>query len=372
MSKKILYVITKASWGGATRYVYDLAVAAQKEGYDVAVAYGSTGVLASRLQKANVRTIEIKSLERDIRIWKDASVYRDLLRIFKEEKPAIVHLNSAKAGGIGALAARIARVPHIIFTAHGWAFNEIRPWWQRGIIRILSALTVSLAHTTICVSEAIKRDIDWLPFNKNKFVVIHNGIECAKLLPRADAREALLPTHKEKMWVGMLSELHPTKRIIDAIFAMSTLVKKHPETILIVLGEGDERARLEKAIRALDLSNHVFLIGFISDGPSYMSAFDIFLHASCSEALGYAILEAGCAGLPVVATNVGGIPEIIENDVNGILIHPEHSGEIVSALQKLIDSPDVGATLGNVLKAKVSREFSEKLTFSKTLKLYHG
>ena len=151
-TRKILYVITKASWGGATRYVSDLAIAAKKKGHDVTVAYGSPGALSGRMRDVGIRTIAIESLSRDIKVGKDILVLRELVRLFNREQPDIVHLNSAKAGGLGAFAARIAGVPRIVFTAHGWAFNEDRPQWQKMLIRLLSGITVTLAHPTLRVS----------------------------------------------------------------------------------------------------------------------------------------------------------------------------------------------------------------------------
>ena len=126
--KKILYVITKSNWGGAQSYVYTLATAAKDAGADVAVAFGgtggagaTTGRLELELQKVGIRTVFVKSFMRDISFFKEFRVLGELVRIFKTERPDIVHLNSSKAGGIGALAARLAGVGRIVFTSHGLA-----------------------------------------------------------------------------------------------------------------------------------------------------------------------------------------------------------------------------------------------------------
>src|SRR3989338_454048 len=119
---RILYVITKANWGGAQRYVYDLATAAKEAGHEVAVAVGGTGILTKRLQEASIRTIELPLRQRRtflLDLFTFGSLF-SLIRVFRAERPDVVHLNSAKAGGLGGLAARLAGVPRIIFTAHGW------------------------------------------------------------------------------------------------------------------------------------------------------------------------------------------------------------------------------------------------------------
>jgi len=215
MATRILYVITKANWGGAQRYVYDLAVAARDAGHEVAVAYGEAGILSTNLTGAGIRTILVPELGRDVSLSKDLIVYRKLKNLFKHENPDVVHINSAKAGGLGALAARTAGIKKIIFTAHGWAFNEARPLWQKILIWKLSGLTVLLSDKTICVSEAVKRDIQYFPFIRRKLVVIKNGIACTTQMSRDEARQTILPGHQNNYRIGMVSELHVTKRVSD-------------------------------------------------------------------------------------------------------------------------------------------------------------
>jgi glycosyltransferase involved in cell wall biosynthesis len=370
--EKILYVITKANWGGAQRYVYDLATAARDAGHEVAVVVGGKGPLTEKLVAANIRVLPLELKQRRTFIG-DLITFGSLfslIRIFRTEHPDIVHANSAKAGGLGGLAARITGVPRIIFTAHGWEFNAPRTILSKVGIRFFSWLTLLLAHQTIAVSEAVRRDVCLWPSVHRRIVVLHNGIECATLLPREDARAALAQHTVGKYWVGMLSELNPTKRIEDAIRAFSLLVPTHPEAILVVLGEGRERGALEDLIRELHLQNHISLVGFRGDAPSLLKAFDLFVHSSSSEALGYAILEAGCAGLPVVGTRVGGIPEIILDDVHGLLVPPRDPKALASAMESLMRDPQRAAELGARLHARVQNAFSKQQMIETTFALY--
>lgn len=372
MATQILYVITKASWGGAQKYVYDLAVASRDEGYDVAVVVGGKGPLTEKLVVEGIRIIPL-GLRQSRTFLGDIITFGSLfslIRIFREEHPDIVHVNSAKAGGLGSLAARIAGVPRIIFTAHGWEFNAPRNILSKIGIRFFSWLTMLLAHRTIAVSEAIRHDVQWWPFISRRIVVVHNGIDCQPMLPRADARAALAPHSVGKYWIGMISELNPTKRVADALTAFSLIVPKHPEAILIVLGEGRERPVLEDLIRDLHLRNNVSIIGFHNNAASLLQAFDLFLHTSQSEALGYVILEAGCAALPVVATRVGGIPEIIPDDAHGLLVPPCNPGAIVEAIESFMQDPQNAAELGARLHARVQNSFSKQGMVAETLALY--
>ncbi|NQV93114.1 glycosyltransferase, partial [Candidatus Kaiserbacteria bacterium] len=140
--KKILFIITKSNFGGAQRYVYDIARSLSPDAFDVVVAFGGEGLLKDKLAHAKIRTVPIEDLERDINIFNEIDVFFQLLKLYRVEKPDIVHLNSSKIGGIGALAGRIAQVPLIIFTAHGWAFNEERSWGARKIIAFLYWITL--------------------------------------------------------------------------------------------------------------------------------------------------------------------------------------------------------------------------------------
>lgn len=367
---KVLYAITKANWGGAQRYVFDLAVAAKERGYAVTVAYGEPGALVERLAEAGIETVSVPTLGRDISIRKDFAAIGDLARFIRTVHPDVIHLNSSKAGFIGALAARQARVPRIIFTAHGWAFNEDRPAWQRAAFALIHGMSVFLSTATICVSSATRRDMDWLPFSGKKLRVIRNGITCQTLVKRNEARARLLPDHTGGTVIGMISELHPTKRIEDAIEAMALLGKTHPEARLIVLGEGEQRSALERLIHERGLETNVTLAGFVPDASSYLSAFDIFVHASRSEALAYVVLEAGCASLPVVATQVGGVPEIITDGENGLLVPKYRPDLMAAAISSLIEDPERAAQFATVLHAKVTSDFSKEQMIEKTFALY--
>lgn len=372
MTIRILYVITKANWGGAQRYVYDLAISARDAGNEVAVAVGGTGILTEKLRSASIRVIELPLRQERIFLLDllTFSPLFSLVHLFRTEHPDVVHVNSAKAGGLGTLAARLVHVPRIIFTAHGWEFNAPRSHLSKIGIRFFSWLTILLSHATICVSDAIRRDIAWMPWVGRKLVVIHNGVACEPLLPRDEARRILCPHTTLSCWIGMLSELHPTKRIDDAIRAFAYIVPRHPNTGLFIISEGEERKKLENLVRDLHLGGSVVLLGFIQDAPQYFSAFDMFVHASQSEALSLAVLEAGCASLPVVATSVGGIPEIIPNDNYGLLVRPRDPKELAAAIESIMRDPRRAAELGENLHTRVRHSFSKRKMVSDTLALY--
>lgn len=378
--KKILYIITKSNWGGAQRYVYDLATNIPHDQYDTAVALGGNGELAQKLGVAGVRVINIPSLKRNISLLSETAVFFSLLKLLVNERPDIIHVNSSKIGGLGAFVGRLVFIPHIIFTAHGWAFNEERSWLSRKLITLLHWLTIIFTHKTIVVSKALKHDIDHLPFMRGKLVVIQNGIVPHSYIPRQEAREKLIealpPQAKDKArnWktpcVGTIAELHKSKGLSYALQAWARVLEKHPGAQYFIISEGEERARLERQIKELGLEDSVFLLGFVRDAAIYLKAFDAFLLPSITEALGFVLLEAGGAGLPTIASRVGGIPEVITDKQTGILFEPRNVNQIASAINHILDNPNEGKRLGEMLHKHVRDAFSLEQMLSKTLRAY--
>lgn len=384
---KILLVITKSNFGGAQRYVYDLATSLPHENFEVVVVFGEGGELEEKLKTAGIRTIKINSLQRDVNFLKDFSVLFELIKIFKTEKPAVVHLNSSKIGGVGALAGRLSGVHKIIFTAHGWAFNEKRSLPSKTIIAFIQWLTVVLCHKTIAVSQKTADQILKFPFiNSKKIKVIYNGVGTINFLEKENAREAVCKgAVKYTKWIGTISELHKNKGLDIAIDAFASVSKTHTDTAFVIIGAGEEKENLNKQINELGLTDRVFLAGFITDAKNYLKAFDIFTLTSRTEALPYAISEAGLANLPVIASAVGGIPEIIPSSEYGILIptqkisgktagkektEKETSQKIAEAIETLLNQPEQAKNLGQNLNNRITSNFSVTKMHQETFDLY--
>lgn len=372
---KVLLVITKSNFGGAQRYVYDLAVGLPHEKFDVAVVVGETGRLVDMLSNKKVRVISIPSLARDINPFKEIKSFFTLWSILRKEKPDVVHLNSAKASGMGALSARLTGIPKIIFTAHGWAFNENRPYIQRIIIKFLSWFTVMLSHETIAVSDAIKNDTKNWPLVGKKITVIKNGIIEPDFFDKETALKNLfdragITLPASALIIGTVAELHKNKGLQYAIEAFSKISSKKQDVYYFILGDGEEKERLNALVEHYNLQGRVFLLGFVEDAPRFLKAFDIFLLPSITEALGLAILEAGAAGLPVIASNVGGIPEIITNEETGVLVPSRNTEAIYMAINCLTESPALRKLLGEALHSKVVQRFSFERSLEETFMLY--
>ncbi len=372
---KILFVITKSNFGGAQKYVFDLATGLSRNEFEVAVILGGKGILTDNLRNANIRTIGVPTLLRDVSPIKDIKSFFVLWKLFRDEQPDVVHLNSAKVSGLGALAARFAGVSKIIFTAHGWAFNEERSTPERLVIKFLSWITVLLSHKTIAVSEAVKNDTRKWPFVREKIITIKNGINESELSPRILAREHLFaqagaPISHDAFVIGTIAELHKNKGLSYAIEAFAKLSKENPTLYYFILGEGEGKESLSSLLSLYGLQGRVFLFGFVKDAARFLPAFDLFLLPSVKEGLPYVLLEAGLARLPVIATKIGGIPEIIENKKTGLLVPPREPDAILESIKLLKNDSNLAKHFGESLRERVLTEFSLGRTIRDTMVLY--
>lgn len=316
MRKKILYVITKSNWGGAQRYVYDLATNLPRDRFDVVVALGrrddsdaSYGVLDVNLAEKGIRRIPVESFRRDISFSLEFSALRELMEIFKKEKQEsdlVVHLNSSKAGGLGALAARIAGVKNIIFTVHGWPFLENRSSISRILIWLASWLTLLLCHKVICISDYDLQLARRMPFTGKKTIRIYNGIAPIYF----ESGEKIRNEFPQGVKItGTIGELNKNKNQISLI----EQAKQDPSMNVAIIGSGENWIMLEEKIKEYGLKNRVKLLGFVPEAEKQLKGFDTFALPSLKEGLPYVLLEAKMAGLPIVANRIGGIPEILDS-----------------------------------------------------------
>jgi len=353
--KKVLFLITKSNWGGAQRYVYDLATLLDPAQFEVVVALGGNGTLVEMLNHAGIRTITINSLARDISIKKEFAFARELWHILGSERPDIFHVNSAKAGGVGTLLGRLRLVPRVFFTAHGWAFNEDRVWWQKIIIKGLHWLTVMFSHRTIAVSSSIVSQLQW-PGMERKMKIINPGRTIGAMYGKAEARSMLanfcpqLTSIQNDRWVMTIAELHPIKRINILI---ETASKTQGSVRFIIIGDGQERQRLEDLIATHGLQERVILVGAITEAARFLKAADVFVLPSKSESYGYVVHEAGLAGVPIVATNVGGISDIISNSSEGTLVPSDNAEALQVAITKTLNEKDTALTRAVKLQQKL-------------------
>lgn len=358
---KILYLITKSNWGGAQRYVCDLATNFASHGHDVCVATGGTGELIDRLRDTKVRTHNFSNLVKDIGLIDEIKASREIYYFIKNEKPDILHLNSSKASGIGALIGRLLSVPLIVFTVHGAPFREDRPYFNKRIIYFLTWVTCLLSHKVITVSKKDESDISQMLFVKDKVSTIYLGLTY-------EPRERSLPKEK-KVRIVTVGDLTNNKGHIYALEAMYILKRRSIPFTYHIVGEGENRSKIEEHILMKQLGDDVTLLGY-QDARTILQEYDIYFLPSIKEGLPFILLEAGKAKLPVVATITGGVPEIVRHEETGLLVQPKDSEAMSKSLERLIIDRHLGKNLGLSLHSHIVQNFSHAQMIVQTSKVY--
>jgi glycosyltransferase involved in cell wall biosynthesis len=363
---KILYVITAAEFGGASLHVLQLMEHMAKQGHEVGLVAAPESRLMEKAKALGVKIFSNPHFVRPIRPWKDFRALWPVFQAIRAFDPDIVHAHSTKAGYAARFACAILR-KRVIFTAHGWAFTEGRGLMARKLLALAERLAAKITLKIICVSRHDRElALQWKVARPEQLVVIHNGIDPEPFLEADGASlRKELELHDEPVltFVGRLAPPKDPLTLIDA-------VKRLSKGILLVVGGGELRSQVESHITENHLEKRVKLLGQRSDIPQILEASDVFVLSSRWEGLPYTIIEAMMAGLPVVATKVGGVPELVENGVTGFLVPPKDPETLAQALQKLIEDPELRKRMGRAGREKALREFTLDRMLHETERVY--
>ena len=320
---RLVYVVTLAETGGAQSYVRDLLPAAREE-FDVTLAAHGDGPLRSAAEELGVPFVPLHHVRRALSPVHDPLGLLELTRLFRRLRPDIVHLNSSKAGVLGRVAAASARVPARVFTAHGWAFKATSGFAARLYLwadRAVKPLTTMV----ICVSETeLRAGLAARVCTAARTRVIANAVEVGP----APERTSKPGGPMQIVSVGRLAEPKDFPTLVEAVGSLPA-----GTVHLRVLGDGPLRSQLEAQIASLHAP--VELVGEVPDVRPYLADSDLFVLSSRSEGMPLAVLEAMAAGLPVVASDVGGLREIVSESDTGLLVPPGEPGELAAAIGSL-------------------------------------
>lgn len=352
---KILYCITRSNWGGAQAHLFDLISNQKKIGNEIILIVGEDGELAQRVKAlGNIKIITLKSLQRNINLAKDINCIFTLREIFKQANPDIIHLHSSKAGALGRLAARGINAK-VIYTAHGWAFTEGVSDKKRFVYIFIEKFLAKYTDWIICVSKydynlALKSRV----IKKEKSSVIYNGSSRIKYNNKVGKRIRIV----------MTARFDVPKRQDLLIQAVKELDKEKYELILV--GEGKS---LKSNKNLAHKNSNVIFLGFRNDVLDILKESDIFVLISDYEGLPISIIEAMSASMAIVASNVGGIPELISNGSNGYLVS-SNVREIQNTLELLINDVGLIRKLGQQSLIRYNESFSIEECLYKTNQLY--
>jgi glycosyltransferase involved in cell wall biosynthesis len=352
-------LITLAEPGGAQTYVAHLLPALATR-YEVVVAAYGDGPLREAARAAGVRFVGLRHVRRALHPGRDLLGLIELMVLIARVRPDLVHANSSKAGVLGRCAAALMRVPVRVFTVHGWAFKAhagLAAFLYRWADRAMGPLT----SVTICVSETERAaGLAARTCRASRTVVIPNAVD-VDAAPRA--------THDgDPPRVVSVGRLAAPKDALTLVHALATLGPTAFSALLV--GDGPDRADVEAEIRSLDLGERVALAGSRADVPALLAAADVFVLSSRSEGAPFSILEAMAAGLPVVATNVGGVGELVADGDTGLLVPAGDRARLADALRRLLADAGLRRRLGAAGRARAREQFDLHALRDAHLELY--
>jgi len=346
-------VDTESVWRGGQEQLLSLVLGMRDQGHHVAVAAPRSAPLATRILEKGIHFYPFRQ-RAELSLLAFARMYK----ILRKDRFSIIHFNTQRAVIAGTLASRAAGSPVTVCSRR---VNFPLP-------TRLSALKFNLLiDSIVTVSFSIKRTLTSDQVNSGIIRVIHEDVDLQGL-DRSQTPQLSLPDGKKI--VGTVSYLSPEKDQATLIKAFQTVKKNLPDTLLIIVGDGELRSSLGQLVSDLGLKDSVRFTGFRSDSGAIMRHFDVFCLPSLSEGLSAAIMEAMANHLPVVATRVGGNPELVIEGKTGLLVEPGEPTFLADALEKLLRSPDLISKMGSAGRQRIERNFTSATKLADFEKLY--
>ena len=296
-----------------------------------------------------------------------------LMRIIRRERPQIVHTHTSKAGILGRLAAWLLRVPVVTHTPHGHVFHGHFSRLLSKVFLIIERIFDKITDCTIALTDGELNDYIRKSVSKpDKLVKIHSGVDIPKFIGASvngPEKKKTFGIGVEEAVVGTVGWLLPIKGPTYLMAAMGQVWVKKPDVRMMFVGKGELETELKTMARSMGAGDKTLFTGWRDDAHEIMPVFDIFVLPSLNEGMGRVIVEAMAAGKPVVASNTGGIPDLVIDGETGFLVEPGDPAGLASAINKLLEDPDLRSKMGQAGR-KRCHLFSEALMIEKIDKLY--
>jgi glycosyltransferase involved in cell wall biosynthesis len=322
---RVLHLITRLDLGGAQQNTLFCVTRHDRERFEVELIAGEGGLLdaeARSIPEAHVALVPW--LRHRLTPLVDLTAVLRLRDLLRRRRIDLLHTHSSKAGIVGRWAAALAGVPRVVHTVHGWSFNATQPAWARRACVALERAAASVTDKLIVVSERSRRQgLEAGIGRERQYELVHSGIDVEHYRSGgergADVRGAL-GFGPEHVVVGTVSCLKPQKAPLDFVRAAAAAHARNDQLRFFIAGDGELRADVERLVQELGLVGVLHLLGWRRDVPELLRAMDVFLLTSRFEGLPRAVLQAMAAGVPVIATDVDGIPEVVEHRRTGLLV----------------------------------------------------
>ncbi len=356
---RVLHVITRLDLGGAqdnTLYT----VGHLRPPYEPSLVCGPGGLLDGEAREMpGVRVTFVPSLVREIHPARDLLALARLVRIFRKERPHIVHTHSSKAGVLGRIAARLTRVPVVVHSIHGFGFNREQPAPLRASLIAAERTVAPITTHFIAVSRAnLEEGIALGIIPAGRASLIRSGIR----LDRFEAAGAERARHREAVRsetgippgapvAGLIACLKPQKSPLDFVEAAALVARRVPEAFFLVAGDGDLRGAVRERARALGIGDRVRLLGWRRDVPRILASLDVMLLTSSWEGLPRVLPEAIAVGIPIVATAVDGANDILADGRNAVVRRAHDREGLAEGVIRILRDPGFGLGLASCARA---------------------
>ena len=355
-------LMTQPTDGGVFQHVSQLCEGLAANGHEPVLAGPFPAPPAG--VPAEVVTLE---MVRAVAPGADVRAVAATARLVRRVRPDLVHAHSSKAGAVARLARPAFPRTPLLYTPHGYAFAG---WFEseaeRSRYRLVERALAPLASLVVCVCEAERRLAASIgPERRTR--VVYNGIAAPRDVPTHPAVAAL---RESGPVIGVVTLLRPGKGIETLIDALPALLARHPGASVAVAGRGPDHERLAARARERGVDHALHFVGETAGPMPLLSGVDLFVSPSWAESFPYNVLEAMAAGLPVVATDVGGTAEAVEDGATGLVVPPQDASALADAMVELLDDPEHAGRLGEAGRQRAGEEFGLDRMIAATLAVY--
>jgi glycosyltransferase involved in cell wall biosynthesis len=375
----VFRLFSRLNVGGPAVHVILLTAGLRPRGYRTQLVVGREsareGNLVDLARSRAVDCVQLDALGREIHVWRDVRAFWRLCRLIREFRPHVVHTHTAKAGALGRLAAWLSRVPVVVHTYHGHVLRSYFGPSKTALFRLTERALARLTDALVAVSPAVKADLVSLGVaRESKIRVVPLGLDLhglAETLPRGVLRAAAnFPV--EARLVGMVGRLAPVKDVPTFLRAAARVRGLHPEVRYALVGDGPDRPALERVVAELGLSAVVHFFGWRRDLPAVYGDLDVVVNSSLNEGTPVALIEALAAARPVVATAVGGTPDLLAGGRHGLLVPPGDPEALAEAIARTLDDAVTSRARACAGREYVLRQHSADRLLEDIDRLYRG
>jgi glycosyltransferase involved in cell wall biosynthesis len=366
---RVLRVIARLNMGGPALHVAYLSAGLKERGYDTTLVAGSLALgeesMANVAEGLGVPIVTVPDLHREISPFRDVRAVHHLAELIREQRPHILHTHTAKAGAIGRLAAMLAgdaAPPIVVHTFHGHVLRGYFGPLRSTVFRLLERSLAKRTTALVAVSPEVRDDLVGLGIApREKFTVVRLGIELDERVGAdADRLETrrVLGIGPERFVVGWIGRMTGVKRTDDVLLAVRGLRDRGVDAVLCMVGDGPDRDAAEVRAHELGIVRDSLFLGYQDDVAPYYAAFDALILPSANEGTPVSAIESLAGGRPVVATEVGGVPDVVRDGVDGFLVRPGDVDAMADRLARLAADADLRRRMGEAGAASVRERYA--------------